>query len=212
MIRINLFKKERKRLSLPDLSKLKEVHPKEFLKERALIIVPAIGALVIGAELFYAYRLKGEIEELQKEVSRLTVERNNLKKKADVVQAKKKALQQEINRVKGRIRYLEMSKEVILVLKGYYKPFNRALGFLYTEAPSTVWYDKLSQSMSFQKIDVELSFGSYDINSIKHFFEIVKREFPRLLPGEIKKQENKSGIIYYASTIKISKDFEGGRE
>jgi len=176
-----MLKKEKRRLSLPDLGKLKEVHPKEFLRERALIIVPVISALIIGGELFYAYRLKGEIEELQREVSRLTVERNKLKKKADVVQAKKKALQQEINRVKGRIRYLEMSKEVILVLKDYYKPFNSALSFLYTETPSTVWYDRLSQNMSFQKIDVELSFGSYDINSIKHFFQIVKREFPRLI-------------------------------
>ncbi len=212
MIRINLLKKERKRLSLPDLSRLKEIHPRELLRERALIIVPAIGALVIAGELIYAYKIKSEIKKLEEEISRLTAERNTLKRKADVIQAKKKALQQEINRVKGRIRYLEMSREVILVLKGYYQPFNQALDFLYTEVPSTVWYDKLSQNMSWQKIDVELSFGSYDINSIKHFFRIVKREFPQLLPGEIRKQESRSGVIFYASSIKISKNLESGRE
>jgi len=121
MIKINLLKKERKRLTLPDLSKLREIHPREFLKERALVIVPIVSAVVIVGELFYAYRLKGEIEQLQAEISRLTAERNSLKRKADIIQAKKKALQQEINRIRGRIRYLEVSKEVILALKGYYQ-------------------------------------------------------------------------------------------
>lgn len=209
MIKINFLKKERKKFTLPDFSKLKEVKFKDFIKERALIIAPLIVSLLIVGELLYVYKIRKEIGELRKEVSRLTMERNTLKKKADAITAQKKALQQEINKVKHRIRRLEMSKDILLVLKGYYQPFNGSLNFLYTKAPSTVWYDKLSQNIDFQKIDVELSFGSYDIDSIKHFFSSIKEKFPRLLPGEIEKKENRNGIIYYVSTVKIGKDIIG---
>ncbi len=212
MIRINLLKKERRGLTLPDISKLRKIELRDLLKDRALYIVPIVGFAVVGVEVYYAYQLKQEINTLRVEVNNLTLQRNKLKKKADAIQAQKRALQAEINKVKTRIKYLEMSKDVILVLKRYYEPFNGALNYLYTIAPSTVWFDSLSQNMDFEKVNVELNFGSYNIDSIKDFYSTVKREFPFLLPGEIKKQENKSGIIFYVSSVKAKKDLTGGGE
>ncbi|GEM_PF-1895871 len=214
MIRINLIKKEKRGISIPSISlaRLRTLDVKELAKDRAILIIPAVGVLLIGAELFYAFRLKQEISSLQTEVSRLTSQRNSLKKKADVIRARRKALQNEINAVKLRIRNLQLSKDVILALKGYYEPFNGSLSYLYSYVPSTIWFNSLSQSMDFQKVNVDLSFGSYDINSIKNFFTIVKKEFPEVIPSEIKKQENKNGIMYYVSSIKIEKNFTKGEE
>ncbi len=212
MIRINLVKKEKKGLTLPDLSKIKEINLKDLLRERAILVVPAIGVVFIIGEIIYAYKLKQEIEAIQLEINKLTMERNRLKKKAKTIMAQRKLLEKEIGVLKTRIKYLEMSKDVILVLKRYYEPFNYSLSFLYRRTPSTVWFDSLLQNMDFQSVSVELSFGSYDINSIKNFYALVKKEFPFLLPGEIKKKENKNGIIFYVSTAQVKKELIGGGE
>ncbi len=207
MIKINLLKREKKKLTLPDLFKFKDIHIKDFLKERAILIIPAVGSLFIGLELFYTYKLKQEINVLQIEVNQLKSERDKLKKKASNIQARIRTLQSKISAIRSRIKYIEMSKDIILVLKEYYQPFNSSLNYLYTKVPSTVWFDSLSQNIDFQGISVELSFGSYDINSIKNFYSIVRKEFPLLALGEIKKQENENGLIYYVSSIKFRKEF-----
>ena len=214
MIRINLIKKEKKKFALPSVSlaQLKQYDIKELAKDKAILAIPAVGVVILAGEVFYSFKLKQEISSLQREVSNLTSQRNKLKKKADIVQARKRALRNEINAVKRRIRQLEISKDLIIVLKDYYEPFNSSLSYLNSYAPSTVWFNSLSQNMDFQKVNVELSFGSYDINSIKNFFTIVKKEFPQLTPSEIKKQENKSGIIYYVSSIRFRRDFVSGGE
>ncbi len=212
MIRINLLKKEKKKFTLPDLSKLRKIEYKDLLKEKALYVIPVVGLVFVGVEVYYAYQLKQEINALKMEVDSLTLQRNKLKKKATAIQAQRKALQSEISKLKARIKYLEMSKDIILVLKGYYEPFNGSLNYFYTIAPSTVWFDGFSQSMDFEKVNVELNFGSYTIESIKDFYSIVKKEFPLLLPGVITKKENKNGIIYYVSSVKVKKNLTGGGE
>jgi outer membrane murein-binding lipoprotein Lpp len=214
MIRINLIKEEKRRFALPSISlaQLKQYEIKDLLKEKAILIAPAIGVLILAGEIFYAFRLKGEISSLQREVTDLTAQRNKLKKKANVVQARKRALRNEINTLKRRIKQLELSKDVIIVLKNYYAPFNESLGYFYSHVPSTVWLNSLSQRMDFQKVNVELSFGSYDIDSIKNFFTTIKREFSELTPSEIRKQENKNGIMYYVSSIKAGKHLTSGVE
>ncbi|MDQ7083152.1 MAG: hypothetical protein Q9N34_09570 [Aquificota bacterium] len=45
MIRINLLKKERRGLRLPDLSKIKEVKVQDLLRERGIFLLPLIGVL-----------------------------------------------------------------------------------------------------------------------------------------------------------------------
>lgn len=214
MIRINFIKKEKRGFALPSVSleQLKKLDVRELAKDKAILAVPAVGVALLAGEIFYSFQLKQEIESLQREVNNLTAQRNNLKKKADAIQARKKALTAEINTVKNRIRQLELSKDLILVLKGYYEPFNSSLVYLYNFVPSTVWFNSLSQNMDFQRVNVELSFGSYDIDSIKNFFTIVKKEFPQLTPSEIKKQENPNGIIYYVSSIKFGRNFTSGGE
>ncbi len=212
MIRINLVKKERRGIALPDLSGLRSVPPQDLLREKALYIASAVGLALLGAEIFYAYRLKEEISSIRVEVNTLTAQMNRLKKKVSEIQSQEKALQDQINTLKQRIEYIEMSKDVIIVLKGYYQPFNRSLGFLYTYTPSTVWFSSLTQNMDFKEVNVELAFGSYDINSIKNFFSIVKREFPLITPGEISKKENRNGIVYYVSSVKARKNILGEEE
>jgi predicted nuclease with TOPRIM domain len=212
MIRINLLKKERRRVALPDLSKLKEIKVQDILKERGIFLLPLMGALIVGVEVYYVMEIRREIENLRGEIARLTLERNNLKKKADEVQAQKRKLQREINELRARIRYLEMSREIILTLKDYYVPFNESLRYLYTNVPSTVWLDNLSQTISFSDMSVELSLGSYDIDSIKHFIETAKKRYPEFIPGTVEKKENKIGIIYYTSSIKFRKDLAKGEE
>ncbi len=212
MIKINLLKKERKRITLPDLSKIREIKVQDLLKERGIFLIPVIGAAIVAAEVYYVLQLKKEIGDLRGEIARLTVERNNLKKKADEIQAEKRKLQRKINELRSKIRYLEMSREIILTLKDYYVPFNESLRYLYTSVPSTVWLDNLSQIISFSDMNVELALGSYDIDSIKNFIETAKREYPEFIPGTVEKKENKIGIIYYTSSIKFRKDLVKGEE
>jgi len=212
MIRINLLKKERRGIRLPNLSRLREIKVQDILKERGIFLLPLIGVLAVVTEVYYVMELRKEIDSLKGEIARLTVERNNLKRKADEIQAQKRKLQRQINELKARIRYLETSKEIILTLKSYYVPFNESLGYLYTSVPSTVWLDNLSQRMSFSDMDVELSLGSYDIDSIKHFIETAKKQYPEFIPGTVEKKENKIGIIYYTSSIKFRKDLVKGEE
>lgn len=212
MIKINLLKKEKRRITLPDLSKIREIKVQDLLKERGIFLLPLIGLAVIGAEVYYYMDIRREVDNLKGEIARLTVERNNLKRKADEIQAQKRKLQKQINELKARIRYLEMSREIILTLKDYYVPFNESLRYLYTSVPSTVWLDNLSQRISFSDMDVEISLGSYDIDSIKFFIETAKRQYPEFIPGTVEKKENRIGIIYYTSSVKFRKDLVKGEE
>lgn len=211
MIKINLLRRrKRRRISLPDLSRLKKVNLREVLRNRALYFAPLAGLAVLGVEIFYAYNLKREIEALESEVNRLTVERDRLRRRANEILTKRKELQSQIKAVKQRIKDLEMSKDVIITLKSYYVPFNASLLYLYTKVPSTVWLENLSQTMDFGRINVELAFGSYDIDSIEGFLATVREEFPLIFFGEVRKRENKRGIIYYVSSAKIGKEIAKG--
>ena len=212
MIRINLYKKERRKITLPDLSKLREVKVRDLLKDKALYILPLIGVVVIGGEVLYVYRLQDEINSLRVEVNNLKAQRNELKRRAEEIQAQRRALQNEINQVRARIRYLEASKDVFLTLKEYYEPFNTSLGYLFTLTPSTVWFDGLSQTMDFNRVSVKVDFGSYSVDYIKDFFMIMKSKFPLLTMGEIRMNETDTGMIYYVSSVEMSRDIKGGGE
>ncbi len=212
MIRINLHKKERKKVTLPDISRLKEIKVRDLLKDKALYILPLVGVAVIGGEVLYVYRLQEEINALRVEVDNLKAQRNELKRRADEIQAQRRALQNEINQVRARIRYLEMSKDVFLALKKYYEPFNASLGYLFTMTPSTVWFDGLSQTMDFNRVSVKVEFGSYSVDYIKDFYMIMKSRFPLLNMSEIKMNETDAGMIYYVSSVEMSRDIKGGGE
>jgi len=213
MIRINLLqRRERRGLPLPDLSRVRELDLKTLLRERVLYLVAVVGFAAVGVEALYAYKIKKEVGSLRVEVEELTKERDRLKKNLEIVESQSNAIKAEMEEVKNRIAYLEQSKSILTLLKGYYRYFNGSLGYLYDVTPSTVWFDGLSQNMDFEKVDVELDFGSYSIDSIKGFYSLIKKEFPSLLPGEIKRQENKSGITYYLSSVKAKKDIVGGGE
>ena len=212
MIRINFVKKEKREFKLPDFSRLKEINYKELLRDKGILVIPAIGLIIVAGELFYAKKLIDDVNALSFQVDQLTKERNKLKKKADKIQRQKRRLLAQIDEVKRRISYLKMSKDIILTLKDYYIPFNSSLRFLRTTAPNTVWFDNLNQRLEFERMNVELTFGSYDINSIKNFYHIVRREFNQLLPGEITKRENKKGIIFYVASMRVQKEFLKGEE
>ncbi len=212
MIRINLAKKEKREFKLPDLSRLRQINYRELLKDKGILAIPLIGLIIAAGELFYAKTLMDEVNALQFKVEKLTQERNRLKKKADIIQAQKRKLQAQIREVRSRIQYLQMSKDIILALKDYYIPFNNSLQFLKNRVPNTVWFDGLTQRLTFENVNVELTFGSYDINSIKNFFYTVRNEFNQLVPGEIRKRENKNGIIFYIASMKVQKSFTKGEE
>ncbi len=212
MIRINLLKKERRRVTLPDLSRLREIKVRDLLKERGIFLIPVLGAVLVAGEIYYVAKLREEIDRLKGEVAKLTAERDALKKKAQEIQKEKNRLQKRISELRARINYLEMSRDVILTLRSYYVPFNESLRYLYLNVPSTVWLDNLSQSITFSDMNVEISFGSYDIDSIKSFIETAKRQYPEFTPGTVEKRENKIGIIYYTSSVKFRKDLVRGEE
>ena len=212
MIRINFVKKERREFKLPSFTRFRQINYRDLLKDKGLLVIPIIGLGVIAVELFYAKQLMEEVNALTFQVEQLTKERNKLKRQADKIQRQRKRLLAQIENVKRRINYLQMSKEVILILKGYYEPFNSSLQYLRTTVPNTIWFDNLNQRLEFERINVELVFGSYDINSIKNFYHLVRREYSQLLPGEITKRENKKGIIYYVASMRVQKNFIEGEE
>ena len=206
MIRINLLKEEKKKFTLPDLSKLKEVNVKEALKSSAILVIPAVGLIVIAAELFYSFKLKGEIGVLEGEVNSLKAQRDMLKAKVRDFNRRKNELTAQIRELETRIKYLEQSKDVIKLLKELYDPFNGTVSFVYSSVPSTVWLNEMKQSMDFSKINLEISFGSYDIGSIKGFFENMKREFGRIVPGELVKNNTDLGIVFYTASVKAERE------
>ena len=212
MIRINLVKKEKREFKLPDLSKLKEIQIKDILQEKFIFVVPLLGAVAIGAELFMLKKMRDEVAVLESKALELKTERDNLKRKAAEIQAKRNELEARIRELRNSINYLNQSKDVIIALKEYYIPFNRSITFLRTSVPNTVWFDKFSQNLDFSKVAVNLSFGSYDLDSIKSFYRILKREYSKLNMGSIRKKENSFGIIYYVSSINVEKDVGGVHE
>ncbi len=209
MIRINLVKKEKREFKLPDLSKLKEIQIKDILQEKFIFVVPLLGAVAIGAELFMLKKMRDEVAALESKALELKTERDNLKRKAAEIQAKRNELEARIRELRNSINYLNQSKDVIIALKEYYIPFNRSITFLRTSVPNTVWFDKFSQNLDFNKVAVNLSFGSYDLDSIKSFYRILKKEYSKLNMSSIKKRENSFGIIYYVSSINVEKDVGG---
>jgi hypothetical protein len=212
VIRINLVRKEKKGFKLPDISRLKQIDLKSFLMSSGVLVLPALFLAGFVMELIYAKRLSDQISSLEIDLDRLTSKRNSLKKKAELINAEIERLEAQIREVRGRIQYLRMSRDVILALKGYYTQFNGSLEFLRDSAPTTVWFDGLTQHLEFDRVDVDLRLGSYDLDSIKDFFERIKLEFSEIVPGEINKRENKNGMIYYVASVKVGKRFTEERD
>ncbi len=209
MIRINLVKKEKREFKLPDLSKLKEIQVKDILQDKFVFVIPVLGAVAIGAELFVLKKMKDEVALLESKAMELKTQRDNLKRQANEIQAKKSQLESRIRSLKNTINYLNQSKDVIIALKEYYVPFNRSITFLRTSVPNTVWFDRFSQDLDFGKVAVNLSFGSYDLDSIKNFYRVLKKEYSKIKMSGITKKENSFGIIYYVSSINVEKDVGG---
>ncbi len=209
MIRINLIKKEKREFKLPDLSKLKEIQVKDILQDKFIFVIPILGAVAIGAELFLLKKMRDEVALLESKAMELKTQRDNLKRQANEIQAKKSQLESRIRSLKNTINYLNQSKDVIIALKEYYVPFNRSITFLRTSVPNTVWFDRFSQDLDFGKVAVNLSFGSYDLDSIKNFYRVLKKEYSNIKMSGITKKENSFGIIYYVSSINVEKDVGG---
>lgn len=107
MIRINLLKKERKSV-LEGLKGLAGgLSGARLSKEQLLNTTPlfagAIGAVLIGAQVYYMFQLKSDVASLKEEVSSLETQRNKLKKQAMELETKRKQLESKIKQIKTEI-------------------------------------------------------------------------------------------------------------
>ncbi len=206
MIKINLLKEEKKGrgISLPSLREF-SLSKENLIQEGAVKVLLAVSAALVVAELGYLFSLRKTASNLESQKNQLVQERDRWKAKAQRFLVERKRLENEIRAVKDRIDYLVRSKEVILVMKKYYRPFNSSLKYVYTKTPPTVWLYSFSQNQDFGSISMSMSFSAYDINTIDEFFSILDKEYSTPIIQSIQRKLNPYGIEYYVSNIKSSK-------
>ena len=212
MIKINLLKEEKRKLSVPSLSGLKEMNLKDIAQQRAILVVPIIGALAVAGEIFYGMKLSEEVSSLESEVNKLTATRDKLKQKANDIAARKKEIQAQIQQVKNRIAIVEQSKGVILTLKNHYAPFNASLRRFIYNTPTSVWFNGFTQVSDISSIRVEINLSAYSVKTIEKFLTSVKSRYSKASLGSIERVSNDYGVFYYKSSIKAVKNIGERRE
>ncbi len=214
MIRINLLRGERRKRGfyISDFRKIAQFNLRDINVDKLIFIIPVAGAVLVVGQIVYLFNINSEVNRLRGVVAKLTVERNNIRAKANKIEAERNRLQKEIDALRREIENIDMSKDIIMALKDYYRPFTDSVGYFYKRLPSTAWLTSFSQRMDFEKVNLNISFGSYSVEVIKSLYSELKDEFPHILIGQIEKKESSKGIFYYVSSMEIEKTLEGRLE
>ncbi len=210
MIRINLIKKEEKKrgVSVPSISlealkgvKIEYLFKREYIHYGAALI---IGVLFL-AEVVYYFLLTNERNRIQESVQQLQMEKTALDRKVQKIKQEKEKLEKEIKMLTARIDNIKKKRDIIITLKGFYKPYNRYMNIYISSLPSTVWLTLYKQSFNLNEINMEGSISAFDIPSINSVIDKFKFDFDSIHFDRVTRKTNKYGVAYYSSVVKVKK-------
>ena len=213
MIKINLVdrgKREKKGISL-DLRGLKGLKVQDLLKGSPEYPVGIISWLVLLGVGAYYINLNSQVGKLKKEVERLNTERAQLQAKAKEFLDRKKAIEEEINKLKKDIENIESSKDIIVGLKAYYRPFNATMDAYLSSLPKVSWVSSYRQSLDMNTglIKSEFEISSLDYASASNYGQKLSRISKDLQISSVERKTNPHGIEYYTLKLTAVKEAEG---
>ncbi|ADC88685.1 hypothetical protein Thal_0047 [Thermocrinis albus DSM 14484] len=209
MIRINLVKERRDkpsfRMPFP-VGKPTAVKglPKGVLPYAALLLwtVPVLLFL-------YHLHISRRLEEEERELQDLRVQKQFLQAKAKKLSEEKKMLEERIKTLEKSLKDVEDSKDILMGLKGYYLSFNNTMRHLLDYMPPTLYVNSYQQNLDMATglIKAEVSVESLDYSSIGSYTRRVSQSNRSLLVNQMERKVNPYGFEYY--TAKIAVETEG---
>ena len=210
MIKINLIKKEEKKrgVSIPSFSiqalrsiRVEYLFRKEYIHYGITLLV----GILFLAEVVYYFLLTTERNKLQESVQQLQAEKTALNRKVSKIKKEKEKLEREIKMLTARIESIKRKRDIILSLKGFYKPYNRYMATYISSLPSTVWLTMYKQSFDLKEIRMEGNISAFDIPSINSLIDRFQFDFDSIYFDRVTRKTNKYGVAYYTSVVKVSK-------
>lgn len=214
MIKINLLKAtEKKRGIAIDLAALKAVKIQDLLKAGSIYYAGALLWIIVLLAIGYYYKLNQEKERLRTKLESLNMEKRMLQAQSKRFLEQKKALEEDIAHLKAQIQDIDRSKDIIVGLKSYYKPFNNSLDIYTVSLPPPSWISTYKQSLDIntQIVKSELDINTFDYKSIGRYGRLVGSKSRKVAISPVERKTTPTGFEYYNAKFSIEKDIHEGR-
>jgi|YNPMSStandDraft_2_1061718.scaffolds.fasta_scaffold05806_3 hypothetical protein len=214
MIKINLLKekKTKKTLPQPTLASLKEVRVSDLLKldKAQYYLSVLLWICVLGMGGWYLKTSK-EITEIKREIDQLQAEKNRLEGMAKRISEEKKKMESEISALRAQLDMIERSKDILIGLKAFYKPFNDSFVSFSNSVPSVSWTLTYSQSLDIEnrKLKTEFDLSSFDYASIGSYANSLKKNNAEVFISGIERKTTPNGYEYYSTKLVAEKSVGG---
>jgi hypothetical protein len=214
MIKINLLKEKKTKKTLPQLTfaSLKEVKVSDLLKlDKAQYYLSALlWICVLGMGVWY-WKTSKEITKIKLEIDQLQAEKNRLEGMAKRISEEKKKIESEISALRTEMDMIERSKDILIGLKAFYKPFNDSFISFSNSIPSVSWTLTYSQSLDIEnrKLKTEFDLSSFDYASIGSYANSLRKDNTEVFISGIERKVTPNGYEYYSTKLVAEKSVEG---
>jgi len=214
MIKINLLKEKKTKKTLPQLTlaSLKEVKVSDLLKlDKAQYYLSALlWICVLGMGVWY-WKTSKEITEIKREIDQLQAEKNRLEGMAKRISEEKKKMESEISALRTEMDMIERSKDILIGLKAFYKPFNDSFISFSNSVPSVSWTLTYSQSLDIEnrKLKTEFDLSSFDYASIGSYANSLRKNNAEVFISGIERKTTPNGYEYYSTKLVAEKSVGG---
>jgi hypothetical protein len=214
MIKINLLKEKKTKKTLPQLTlaSLKEVKVSDLLKlDKAQYYLSALlWICVLGMGVWY-WKTSKEITEIKREIDQLQAEKNRLEGMAKRISEEKKKMESEISALRIEMDMIERSKDILIGLKAFYKPFNDSFISFSNSVPSVSWTLTYSQSLDIEnrKLKTEFDLSSFDYASIGSYANSLRKNNAEVFISGIERKTTPNGYEYYSTKLVAEKSVGG---
>ncbi len=210
MIKVNLVgkeKRERKGLAID----LKAIKVQDLFKGRPEYFAGILSWLLLGGVAVYYLSLSSRLDTAKRQVEDLRLQKSQLQAKAKEFIDKKKALEEEISRLRGEIEGIERSKDIIVSLKAQYEPFNKTLDIYLNNLPKVSWVSNYRQSFdtSTGLIKSEFEVNSLDYTSASNYGQRLSSFSKEVQVSSVERKLNPNGIEYYTLKLTAVREAEG---
>ena len=179
MIRINLLKEEKIGLDTKALLvRIKQVDIKTILSsDLVLIVVPIIGAIVIGAELVIYANLSKGISRLEKEIQDLNLRKTALVKEVTPIKVRERELRRRIGVLKRQIAQLDKKLKIYKEIVGGYSKFLESFSTLESLQTTDVKITELNHSMTLNVMSFKINVSARRKEDLEAFLKSVHEHF-----------------------------------
>jgi seryl-tRNA synthetase len=152
-----------------------------------------------------------EITEIKREIDQLQAEKNRLEGMAKRISEEKKKMESEISALRAQLDMIERSKDILIGLKAFYKPFNDSFVSFSNSVPSVSWTLTYSQSLDIEnrKLKTEFDLSSFDYASIGSYANSLKKNNAEVFISGIERKTTPNGYEYYSTKLVAEKSVGG---